>query len=85
MLLNLFLYQSNGFRLCSRNGLPKGGAFRAVLPKNFMSTSVSVKDSLAPYFANKHPINNVPDGIIDKLDRKLHLQRHHPLNIIKTK
>lgn len=30
-----------------------------------------------------HPNNNIASSIMDKIGRKLHLQNHHPLNIIK--
>jgi hypothetical protein len=45
----------------------------------------SIKTALAPYLNNPHPKNNVPEGIYAKLDKRLHLKQHHPLNIIKTK
>ena len=45
----------------------------------------SVKNSLGAYFANKHPKNNVPLSIVEKLDKKLHLTKNHPLNIIKSR
>ena len=32
-----------------------------------------------------HAKNNIPTSIVQKVDKKLHLKRHHPLNIIKTK
>mmetsp|Transcript_68872 Transcript_68872/g.135221 ORF Transcript_68872/g.135221 Transcript_68872/m.135221 type:complete len:427 (+) Transcript_68872:75-1355(+) len=45
----------------------------------------SVKSSLAPYFVDRHPKNNIPSSILEKVDKKLHLTKHHPLNIIKTR
>lgn len=50
-----------------------------------LSTDTSVQADLKQYFANKHPKNNVPDSIVEKLDRKLHLTKNHPLNIIKSR
>lgn len=47
--------------------------------------SADVKSSLAPYFTNPHPKNNVPEGIVAKLDRRLHLCKDHPLSIIKAR
>ena len=44
-----------------------------------------LKSALEPYLVNRHPKNNVPEGILNKLDKRLHLTKHHPLNIIKTK
>ncbi|KAJ1415362.1 hypothetical protein B484DRAFT_454574 [Ochromonadaceae sp. CCMP2298] len=44
-----------------------------------------VRADLAPYFAPRHPANNVPESILGKVGRRLHLQKHHPLNIIKTR
>ena len=45
----------------------------------------TLKSALEPYLTNPHPKNNVPEGILGKLDKRLHLAKHHPLNIIKTK
>lgn len=44
-----------------------------------------LKSALDPYLTNRHPKNNVPEGILSKLDKRLHLAKNHPLNIIKTK
>lgn len=45
----------------------------------------SVKGSLSSYFTNPHPKNNVPEGIVAKLDKRLHVNKNHPLGIIKTR
>lgn len=29
--------------------------------------------------------NNIPESIVEKVGRNLHLQQHHPLNIIKRR
>jgi len=34
---------------------------------------------------NSHEKNNIITNIVDKMCRKLHLIKNHPLNIIKTK
>ena len=33
----------------------------------------------------KHPYNNTPATIVDKMHHQLHLQKNHPLGIIKSK
>ena len=32
-----------------------------------------------------HPKNNVPESILPKIGRNLHLQKHHPLNVVKKR
>ncbi len=45
-----------------------------------------VADTLLPTtIKNGHPSNNIPDAIILKVGKNLHLQKNHPLNIIKKK
>ena len=39
---------------------------------------------LAQLLKVPHVKNNIPASIIQKIDKKLHLKKHHPLNIIKT-
>eukprot|EP01031_Cornospumella_fuschlensis_P031913 gene31913-38585_t len=41
--------------------------------------------SIGAGITNKHPANNVPDSIYEKVGRNLHLQQNHPLNIIKKR
>jgi hypothetical protein len=55
------------------------------MPLSTSAASTSVQTSLDAYFANRHPKNNVPESIVTKLDKKLHLNKNHPLNIIKTR
>jgi hypothetical protein len=42
-------------------------------------------EQLLQRLKTKHPRNNIPETIIQKIGRNLHLQKNHPLNIIKTK
>jgi hypothetical protein len=35
--------------------------------------------------SDKHPMNNVPESINEKVGRNLHLVKNHPLNIIKKR
>jgi hypothetical protein len=34
---------------------------------------------------NGHPFNNIPESIVEKVGSNLHLQKNHPLNIIKKR
>eukprot|EP00598_Pedospumella_elongata_P001756 CAMPEP_0184969192 /NCGR_PEP_ID=MMETSP1098-20130426/2011_1 /TAXON_ID=89044 /ORGANISM="Spumella elongata, Strain CCAP 955/1" /LENGTH=403 /DNA_ID=CAMNT_0027490929 /DNA_START=166 /DNA_END=1375 /DNA_ORIENTATION=- len=58
---------------------------KASLSSTPVITDPVLKSALEPYLINRHPKNNVPEGILNKLDKRLHLTKHHPLNIIKTK
>lgn len=47
--------------------------------------SIMLSSAIGEYTSKKDPKYNVPESIVEKLDRKLHLQQHHPLNIIKKR
>ena len=45
----------------------------------------SQNDLIARLRDKSNKFNNIPDGIVDKVGRNLHLKQHHPLNIIKRR
>ena len=47
--------------------------------------SIMDTESLKRRIQMPHPKNNVPESIIPKIGRNLHLLPHHPLNIVKQK
>jgi hypothetical protein len=54
--------------------------------RTFSSSQYLIQDELLlQRLKTKHPRNNIPETIIQKIGRNLHLQKNHPLNIIKTK
>jgi hypothetical protein len=69
--------------------------FHSFNPKRYETTlsaveriSITTKhtdEDLLRLLKNKDPDNNISDSILSKVGRNLHLQKNHPLNIIKTK
>eukprot|EP01038_Epipyxis_sp_PR26KG_P010403 gene10403-13973_t len=47
--------------------------------------TVPKTSDLISIIKNNHPYNNIPDSIIEKVGRNLHLQNNHPLKIIKQR
>jgi hypothetical protein len=68
--------------------------FRSLNPKRYetslsaverITTSKHTDEELLRLLRNNGPDNNISDSILSKVGRNLHLQKNHPLNIIKTK
>ena len=43
------------------------------------------QQSIKTFLSQPHPNNNIPVQIIDKIGTNLHLNKDHPLGIIKTR
>jgi phenylalanyl-tRNA synthetase alpha chain len=46
---------------------------------------LSSLESILKQVTIAHPRNNIPESIIPKIGRKLHLQKDHPLNVVKKR
>jgi hypothetical protein len=76
----------NAFR--TMNVLHRSGRVISPFSRFQMVRSLSdyhVNEDTLKILKNNHPNNNIPDSILQKIGRNLHLQKNHPLNIIKTK
>ncbi len=52
--------------------------------RSFNTSNFSNEDVLQ-ILKSKHPNNNIPDSILNKVGENLHLKSNHPLCIIKKK
>lgn len=65
------------------NGNPNSPLINRQQIRLFSFIKEDVKEILRQH--SSHPNYNIPDNIVDKIGRNLHLQPYHPLNIIKKR
>ncbi len=90
LLIMISIYSGNSFRVLLRNQQPKTWLNLHRTKYRLRPTDTSVASSYAndvivSQLKNNDPDNNISESILSKIGRNLHLQKNHPLNIIKTK
>lgn len=82
----LFITLTTSLAVLTRSKIMLLRRFGVIPRSNLSLRAVSSQADLIARLRDKScKQNNIPESIVEKVGRNLHLQQHHPLNIIKRR